>query len=335
MRLTRELLIGSAKSTADDMQLKYEDLICVYLTGSVQEEEPLIGGTTDIDLFCVHSIQAPFAREVRPLGENCHLDIAHYSQSAFGKNKNLRLDPWLGSFLCYKPLVLYDNQHWFEFTQAGVYAQFLDPAVVVQRVNPMVKQARQLWLELTQEHADANVEHLWKYLKVLELAGNSLACLVGVPMTERRFITELPARCEALERPGLSSGLVDLFHTPDVTEYHWGEWLDQWRTIIQTANEKKRIPAKIKSLRIPYYEKAIQATMTDNPAQALWILLRTWTLALAQLAKRTPDAATWKQFIQAIQLGKEKLPTRLQALDVYLEAVEETVAEWAKRNGAV
>ena len=116
MRLTRDLLIGSARTTAEELQIRHDDLVCVYLTGSVQEEEPLIGGTTDIDLICVHSIHAPTAREILPLGENCHLDIAHYTQSQYGKSKTLRLNPWLGSFLCYKPLVLFDNQHWFEYT---------------------------------------------------------------------------------------------------------------------------------------------------------------------------------------------------------------------------
>jgi hypothetical protein len=335
MRLTRDLLIGSARSAADELQLQYEDLICVYLTGSVQEDEPLIGGTTDIDLFCVHSIHAPFAREVLPLGENCHLDIAHYSQSDYGKSKTLRMDPWLGSFLCYKPLVLYDNQHWFEYTQAGVYAHFLQPAVVAERVAPLIKQARQIWLELSQIQPDTTVDNLWKYLKSLELAGNALACLVGVPMTERRFISDLPARCEALERPGLAPGLIDLFYLPEEAEFHWEEWLEQWRKTILTANEKKRIPAKIKTLRIPYYEKAIQASLADSPSQALWILLRIWTLALGQLAKRAPEVAAWRQFVQNIQLGKDKFPARLLALDAYLEAAEETITNWAKQNGAV
>lgn len=335
MRLTRDLLIGSARTAAEELQFQYEDLICIYLTGSVQEDEPLLGGTTDIDLLCVHSIHAPFAREVLPLGENCHLDIAHYTQSDYGKAKTLRLDPWLGSFLCYKPLVLYDNQHWFEYTQAGVSASFLQPAVVIERVSPLIKKARQIWLELSQVQPDITVENMWKYLKSLELAGNALACLVGVPMTERRFISDLPARCEALERPGLAPGLIDLFYSPEEAQFHWEEWMEQWHKTLLAANQKKKIPVKINLLRIPYYEKAIQAYLAENPPQSLWILLRTWTLALGHLAKRTPEAAAWRQFIQHIQLGKEKFSIRLRALDVYLEAVEETITNWAKQNGAV
>jgi hypothetical protein len=315
--------------------LRNEDLISVYLTGSALGEQPLIGGTTDIDLICVHSIEAPIPREVLILTENCHLDIAHYTQSQFGQAKNLRLNPWLGSFICFTPHILFDSQHWFEFTQAGVFAHFFEPTMVIQRVRPLIQKARQLWLELYQSHAEPNVDNLWKYLKVLEYAGNSLACLVGVPLTERRFIQDLPARTEALERPGLSSGLVDLFCPAEETDLNWQPWLDGWRKTILAANEKKHCPVGINSLRINYFEKAILALIQDNRNSALWILLRTWTLALAQLAKNAPEAALWNQFTLALNLGKEQFQSRIAQMDIYLEAVEETIDLWAKDNGAV
>lgn len=334
MRLNRDLLIGSARTAVEEMQIRHDDLVCVYLTGSVQDEEPLIGGTTDIDLICVHSIHAPTAREILPLGENCHLDIAHYTQSQFGKSKTLRLNPWLGSFLCYKPLVLFDSQHWFEYTQAGVYAQFLQPAVVVQRVEPFIKGARRLWLELFQNQPEPDVDNLWKYLKTLELAGNALACLVGVPMTERRYINELPVRCEALERPGLAAGLMDLFQPNDKLECPWDKWLEEWRACLLAANTKKNFPVRIHAVRIPYYEKAIQAALADNKPQALWILLRTWTMAAAQFGKRSPETESWRQCIKMVQLGKDHFTNRLQSLDAYLEAVEDTISNWRVQNDA-
>jgi hypothetical protein len=334
MRLTRDLLLQAANSATSDLLLRDKDVVCVYLIGSALGEQPLIGGTTDIDLICVHSITAPVPREVMVLGEDYHLDIGHYTQGQFGQTKTLRLNPWLGSYLCYDPLMLYDTQHWFEFTQAGVFSQFLQPSLVIQRARPFIQQARQKWLELNQSQAEPNVDNLWKYLKALEYAGNSLACLVGVPLTERRFIQDLPARTEALERPGLSSGLVDLFCPPaDDTELNWQLWLETWRKTILAANEKKHFPAGINSIRIPYYENAILSLIQENRNSALWILLRTWTLALAQLAKRTPEATTWYQFTESLNLGKEQFPVRLKELDIYLEAVEETVDLWAKQNG--
>ncbi len=335
MRITRELLLNAARSATTDLLLRNKDMVCVYLTGSVLSEQPLIGGTTDIDLICVHSIEAPVAREVRELGEDYHLDIAHYTQSQFGQNKTLRLNPWLGSYLLYNPIILFDPQRWFEYTQAGVFAHFLEPAIVVQRVRPFIQQARQKWLELDRSQAESSVDNLWKYLKAMEYAGNSLACLVGVPLTERRFIRDLPARTEALERPGLSSGLVDLFCPADEFELNWQSWLEAWRKTLLLANEKKHCPAGINSIRIPYYENAILSLIQEDRNSALWILLRTWTRALAQLAKRTPEITPWRQFIQTLNLDKEKFTARLNELDTYLEAVEETVDYWAKQNSAV
>ena len=334
MRLTSELLHNAARSTTSDLLLHNEDVICVYLTGSALGEQPLIGGTTDIDLICVHSIEAPIPRELRSLAEDYHLDIAHYTQSQFGQAKSLRLNPWLGSYLCFNPLLLYDSQHWFEFTQAGVFSQFLQPSMVFQRVRPFIQQARQKWLELNQSSAEPNVDNLWKFLKALEYAGNSLACLVGVPLTERRFIQDLPARTDALERPGLSSGLVDLFCPAEETELNWQPWLESWRKTILTANEKKHCPVKINSIRIPYYENAILSLIQENRNSALWILLRTWTLAVAQLAQSAPEVTPWHQFTSSLNLGKEQFFIRLKELDIYLEAVEETVDLWAKQNGA-
>jgi len=335
MRLTREILLKAARNATSDLLLRNEDLVCVYLTGSALSEQPLIGGSTDIDLICVHSIEAPVPREVQGLTEDYHLDIAHYTQGQFGQNKTLRLNPWLGSYLCYSPLVLYDSQHWFEFIQAGVFALFLQPSIVIQRVRPFIQQARQKWLELDQSKAESNVDNLWKYLKAMEYAGNALACLVGVPLTERRFIQDLPARTEALERPGLSAGLLDLFCLPEETELNWQSLLEAWRKTILLANEKKHCPIRINPIRIPYYENAILSLIQDNCNSALWIFLRTWTLALAQLAKRAPEVTPWHQFIQELNLGKEEFSARLGALDIYLEAVEETVELWAKQNGVI
>ena len=335
MRLTPELLLNAAQSATSDLLMRNKDVVCVYLTGSALGEQPLIGGTTDIDLICVHSIEAPVPREVQRLTDDYHLDIAHYTQGQFGQTKTLRLNPWLGSFIFYNPRLLYDPQHWFEFTQAGVFAHFLQPSLVVQRVRPFIQQARQKWLELDQSQAEPNVDNLWKYLKVLEYAGNSLACLVGVPLTERRFIQELTARTEALERPGLSSGLVDLFSPSEETNLNWQPWLEAWRKTILSANEKKFCPVRINTIRIPYYENAILSLIQENRNSALWILLRTWTLALAQLAKRAPEATAWRQFIQELNLGKEQFSAHLKALDIYLEVVEETIDLWAKQNGVV
>jgi len=333
MHITPKLLMDSARKAANDILMHSEDILCIYLTGSLLEEQPLIGGTTDIDLICVHSFKPPVARELKPITDEFHLDIAHYPQSRYGQARDLRQDAWLGSFLVYKPVPLHDSQHWFEFTQSGVFAQFLQPAYIIQRARPFIQSAREIWLALNQQQPEPDPQTFWEYLKSLELAGNALACLVGVPLTDRRFFQDLPARTEALERPGLSAGLADLFQSEDGKEVDWDTDMQEWAKCILAANEKKNCPIHLNTLRIPYYEKAILEYSVACPQAGLWLLLRTWTQALTHLPKRSPEIKPWQSVLQSLNLDKPHFPARLQALDSYLEAVEETVETWAANNG--
>jgi hypothetical protein len=333
MRVTRDLLLEIAHKQAEEIVYKSNDIVSIYLTGSVVNAQPLLGGATDIDLVCIHAIQPPVAREVVRLADEFHLDIAHYPQSRFSQPRNLRTEVWLGSYLCYEPISLYDTQHWFDFTRAVVFAHFLQPVNIMARVRPLAQQARQKWQALTNAEYETSADQVWDYLLALEWAANATACLVGVPLTERRFLLDLPARAEALQRPGLAAGLVDLIVPTEGAQLDWQLWLEEWRKAIQSANEKKTCPVRLDPLRIPYYEKAISVLAEENREAALWILLRTWTLALTQLAKRAIEVKPWQTFIQTINLDHEHFAGRLVALDSYLEAVEDTLDGWAKQNG--
>ncbi|MDZ4158456.1 MAG: hypothetical protein U1B80_01585, partial [Anaerolineaceae bacterium] len=133
MRITRELLLKLARTTAANRLLANRSVLCVYLTGSLLDDEPLLGGTADIDLIFIHDSQPPAAREVERISNEVHLDIAHLSQENFQHTRRLRTDPWFGSFLCASPIVLHDTHHWFDFIQASVCSQFHDPEYVVRR----------------------------------------------------------------------------------------------------------------------------------------------------------------------------------------------------------
>jgi hypothetical protein len=333
MRITRDLLLDIARSNADELVSQSNDIVSIYLTGSMIKEQPLLGGATDIDLVCIHALPPRLPREVIKLANEFHLDVAHYPQSAFAQARQLRQDAWLGSFLCFNPLRLYDSSHWFEYIQAGVLAQFLQPSNVIQRAHPFAQQARQIWQQLVSTQLEPDAKELWEYCKAIEFAGNAFSCLVGVPLTERRYLLELSERATALARPGLAAGLVDLIAPQDGADLIWQAWLEDWRKTILAANEKKLCPVKLNPIRIPYYENAIQVLIEENRDAALWILLRTWTLAAAQLAKRAPEVKPWKKFVQALNLSGKQFIARLKALDSYLEAVEDTLDDWVKQNG--
>ena len=105
MRITRETLIKLAQdTTAERVRLNHR-IICVYLTGSLLHEEPLLGGTGDIDLFVIHDSQPAVDREVVRLSDEIHLDIAHLSQDVFQHPRLLRTHPWISPFIVSHPLV--------------------------------------------------------------------------------------------------------------------------------------------------------------------------------------------------------------------------------------
>lgn len=333
MRITKELLMKYARNAVDTRVRENHRILCAYLTGSLLDEEPLLGGTTDIDLFFIHNDEPALPREIVPINEDVHLDIAHLSRQAFSQPRNLRTDPWLGSFLCQNPLLLHDTLHWFEFTLSSVCAQFQQPENILKRARTLAEDARQIWVALHRGTTGSAAEALLAYLKALEKAANAIACLTGVPLTERRFLLQFPQRAEAIGRPGLAAGLVDLFFNQDVPDEDWQVWLSAWKETLAAMGKPETAPARLHPGRLAYYQKAIESFGEEHPAASLWIFLRTWTLA--QTCQPSPSQRqAWQAACQALELGEEHLPRRLAALDAYLDTIEESLDVWGQTAGA-
>ena len=332
MRITREALLKLARNTVDLRTRLDRHLVCVYLTGSLLSNEPLLGGTTDIDLVFVHDSEPPVAREVERVSDEVHLDIAHFSQMVFQHPRSLRLDPWLGGYLIENPVVLYETQHWFEFTQASVAAQFNRPETILMRARPLSESARQSWLSLHMGQLEPGPLWVSTYLGILRDAANTIACLSGVPLTERRFLLEFPQRAQAIERPGLAAGLVDLYYSQPATPDSWLVWQAGWKAALTAVAGLPNCPARLKICRQGYYERAANVLWADHPEAAIWIMLQTWTLAI----NSAPELAApeqWKNLCQALELDEANLKNRVGALDVYLDTVEETLDVWARQMG--
>jgi len=333
MRITRDTLIKAARDNATQRVKLDRRLVCIYLTGSLLEDEPLLGGTTDIDLVVVHDSEPPVNREILRLTDEIHVDVAHRSAAAFRQPRHLRLDPWLGAFLCLNPIVLYDTQHWFEFTQAGVCSQFYQPDYVLQRARPLAESARQNWSELHNGEYNHGPIKLLAYLKALENAANSIACLNGVPLTERRFMLNFPDRAQAIKRPGLSAGLLDLFLNQPITDEDWQTWLKDWKIALKTVSQLENCPPRLHGCRQLYYERAMETLKTDNPGSAMWILLRTWSLALLCLPEDESHFQTWQKACQKLALDEANFEVRINSLDAYLDSVEEALDIWSEQMG--
>jgi hypothetical protein len=332
MRITRDTLIKAAKNAVLNRTMYNRRLICIYLTGSLLEEEPLLGGTTDIDLFFIHDSDQPVVREVERITDEVHLDIAHLSQAIFHQPRNLRIDPWIGPFLCLNPIVLHDMQHWFEFTQASVCSLFNQPEYILQRARPMAEEARNLWMDMHSGSYSYGPEQLQAYLRALEKAGNTIATLTGAPLTDRRFFLHLPERAREIGRPGMASGLTDLITAGSISGELWHTWIESWTAALRAAAEKENCPPDLHPCRLTYYTHAAEALRSDHADSAIWILLRTWTRALAcQGEKQLPPAL--HEICQVLHLDEKNFEARLAGLDTYLDTLEESLEVWAHDNG--
>jgi len=333
MRITRDLLLNTAKDTVKRQTYGGHDLVCVYLTGSLIYDQPLLGGTTDIDLVYIHSADIPCSREIIPITEEFHLDIAHYPQSTFSQPRQLRTDAWLGSYLCHDPILLYDSSHLFEYTQAGVFAQFFLPINVIQRVKFFSDRSRSSWLQMQTDQAEFSPAVLLKYLKTLKDAANAVACLTSVPLTDRRFLIDYPERAQSLQMPGLAGGFVDLILPEDPVEPNWDAWLENWRSSYFQLLKQPNIPIAFSNGRLPYFEKAILELQSTQQEAALWILLWTWTNISNILPLNESEITAFNNFCSVLSLDESRFTNRLSALDSYLDMIEEVIDNWSYQNG--
>ena len=333
MRITRDLLLSSAKSAVRNRVFTDKDLLAVYLTGSLLEGDGLLGGATDIDLVFIHALDAPIPREIVRLGDDFHLDIAHYPQALFATPRRLRSNAWIGSFMCNGPLLLHDTNHWFEFTQSGVFSQFFQPANMMERARSFFEKARQRWLELSAQTPEHWPDLMQPYLRAVMEAGNTLSCLAGTPLPERRFMLNLPARCQKLDAAEFAGEIAALYLPPGDSEPAWFEALPAWRGAMLQASARTDCPPDLQVCRLPYYEKAITGVMEESPAAALWIMLWSYTEAVALFAQRDPEVKPYRDFCALLGLEKSSVAERLNALDALLDRLEEFLNSWALANG--
>ena len=158
MRITRETLLNIARDTAAQRTRSDRNILGVYLYGSLLEEEFLLGGTADIDLVFIHMDTAETSREIVPLTDEVHLDIAHHYERDYRQARQLRVNPWLGPAIN-ECQALYDPQHFLDFTQAGVRGQFERLDNVYQRALGLADRAGESgrWLVSGMHHAIATL----------------------------------------------------------------------------------------------------------------------------------------------------------------------------------
>jgi len=333
MRVTRESLIRIAKETAQERAYNDKNIIAAYLIGSLLTEEPFLGGVTDIDLVLVTANKPPMTREIVALTPDFHLDIVFHAKAEYSPPRELRVNPWLG-YEIYDPMLLYESQHFFEFTQAAVRAgfEFHDPSLVLQRCRTLLDHGRKIWFDIMDVGEDSGPKDVAKYLKSLYHAVNVIAELNGPPLPERRLLLQFPSLAEQANRPGLSVGLLGLLGASEVDASTLEGWLPDWETMFKAAFETGKADVRIHTARSNYYKKCFNAMLgSDDSTALLWPLIKTWTRAAVALTD--DEISSWQSARTALGFSGKRFMERVEGLDHYLDEVDILLDEIAQANG--
>ena len=81
------------------------------------------------------------------------------------------------------------------------------------------------------------------------------------------------------------------------------------------------------------FEVTEAALWGTDPASAVWLMLRTWTLAVHALDGAPELLEPWRAALRALRLDADSFESRLELMDAYLDNVEESMEEFAQKNG--
>jgi hypothetical protein len=328
MRTTRDALLKIARDTAEKAFIPNPNITAAFLVGSMLSENPFMGSTADIDLLVIYNGIPPREREIIKLSNDIHLDIRYESAELYAQPRELRGDPWRG-YNMWDPLLLHQKARFFEYTQSIVRSQFDEPANRLKRAYAFSAPARTAWTEMQLDPASAQP---LKLLNAAADAANTVAVLSGAPIPERRLLAEFPARANKLENPELVKGLLDII-AAQVTVDFVREWLPAWEAAF-IAGGYKPVEARVHIARLGYYKAAIQTLLeSDFPLAAVWPMLFTWALAAETGNLTSEHKRAWAKALAQLKLDSSGMTERLDALDHFLDILEETLEQIVAKNG--
>jgi len=333
MRVTRESLLRIAKETAQERAFNDADIIAAYLTGSLLNVEPMLGGTADIDIVLVHKNTPKLSREFVKLTPDFHVDISHRAKQEFKSPRELRIDPWLG-YEMYDPTLLYEREKFFDFVQASLRAgfDFEQPPLMLQRCRKLLSHGRQIWMDITDLDGPAGPKEVKKFMKSLFHAVNAIVELSGPPIQERRLLLEFPGRAETAKKSEMTAVVFGLIGADHVDAEKVKNWISDWKSAFKVASEKKDVDPRINTIRLNYYEKAIKAMLEGEiPLAALWPVFHTWTLAAEVL--ENDNLTFWQNAAGELGLIGAGFTERVEGLDHFLDDIEIALDAFASANG--
>lgn len=335
MRINRRTLLKVAADSVDRRAKESRTVLAAYLHGSlIREEDPLIGECGDIDIVFVHEYTQDVRREIVRLTGEITLDVAHHTRQDYRQPRELRARPWLGPAI-YGFKILHDPQHFLDFVQASLRDQFFRPGNVLARAQALAGKARSGWTALLGS-GEGSTESVLRLVNAVGDAANAIASLEGEPMPERRLLSGFHERAQRMGQPGLYTAVLELLGAGEVDLNDLHRWLVLWETAFRAASSEAPAAPEwgLHPDRESYYRGAIRAQLdSERPADALWALLRTWTQAVSLLPGESAASQSWAGAMQHAGLLGPGLAGRVEALDSYLDLVEETLEAWGRTRG--
>jgi hypothetical protein len=328
MRITHDALIKLAKDTVEKRFAHDPNVTAVFLIGSMRPDHVAVESAADVDLLVLHNGELPRDREIVKLSNEYHLDIVYEPVSLYSQPRELRSDGWRG-WAMWDPRLLYQKGRFFEYTQSVVRSQFEDPANILKRARFFLEPAREAWSEM-QMYPETTTP-----LKALTAAfktANSLASLSGAPIPERRLLADFPAVANRLGQPDLIKTIFASVAT-NVSVETIRQWLPAWENAFLAAAQSPS-DLRLHPARLAYYKTAILSQLSgDLPRAALWPVLHTWALAAENDSFNEQQSQTWEAVCNDAGLSPAGLSERLQALDGFLDRMEEILEQLAVDNG--
>ncbi len=328
MRITRDILLKQAKDFTDKRLAPDRNVTAAFLIGSLRPEETPLSPILDIDLLVIYNGEPPRTREIVKLSNEIHLDVMYENAKTYAQPRELRGDPWRG-WQMWDPHLLHQKGRFFEYTQSIVRAQFDDPENILKRCRAFSVPARQAWSEMVFDPETASP------LKILAAAGNAanaLATLAGPPLPERSLFSNFPARAAALGLPEMTGKLLATI-TGSLDANLIRQALPAWEACFKAAT-RAPLDLRIHATRLEYYRNAIESQLKgEMPAAAFWPLLHTWALSMQSGMSSPAEQDAWEGFLRQIGLDPATAGERVEALDTFLDMLEETLEQAAAESG--
>ena len=332
MRFTPEILRKHAQILVEKETKRNRSILAAYLRGSLLYGSPLIGGAGDIDIVFIHSAPPLTEHQTIKITPEIHFDIEHHDELIYRTPRKLRLDPWLGPTLR-DAVPLHDPRHLLDYTQASVRSNYDFPENLEARSKPLLEKARQFWMDRQIAPPLQITNEIPVFFSALEAAVNAVAILSGPPLATRRLGLDFADRAASVNAPGLNIAFRHLLGGISLPKETLVEWIGSWEKALTVLKEESAAIPLIAE-RENYYKIAMDDIVNSpRPADALWLLLVTWTEIVSALPGQTDLQLPWIKALTSLGFAGKDYLVRLAAFDSFLELCESLVLGESAQGG--